>query len=226
MVFRYCAEMPCLSGTFDDWDRNFLDSPEFSGMMPIDWDKEYAQSLSLLWETGEVEDVLISALQDAAPGSALDAGCGLGTDLVFMAGRRLTVTGIDISLTGLKRATARISAEHLHVPLVQGDVCALPFKGGAFDFINDRGCFHHVPPDRRKHYVYESSRVLRPDGMVLLRCFGEKYFAAGGTGYPLKKSDIREAFSPYFETGDIIEYQSSVSSIPVDMCWCRMRKKC
>jgi cyclopropane fatty-acyl-phospholipid synthase-like methyltransferase len=50
---------------------------------------------------------------DLTPGTALDAGCGTGTDAIWLARHGWQVTGADISRTALDQAAARAAAQGL-----------------------------------------------------------------------------------------------------------------
>jgi SAM-dependent methyltransferase len=50
---------------------------------------------------------------------------------------------------------------------------------GSYDLVYDCGCFHHLPPHRRRDYVNLVSRALRPGGSYGLVCFRPE----GGSGY-------------------------------------------
>ena len=180
-------------------------------------------------------------------GRALDLGCGQGTDLFFLAERGFTVVGVDLSFNALLEAERRLffrcgesgprddaakrcrGHEKARLPraivLAQADGTALPFRDASFSFVNDRGCFHHVPADLRMAFAREAGRITERGGMMLLRCFGERYFEAGGAGIPLRRQDIISSFSPGFTVGKIAEYTSFVDTIPVDMCQCIMTRR-
>lgn len=50
---------------------------------------------------------------------------------------------------------------------------------GSYDLVYDCGCFHHLPPHRRRDHVDLVSRALRPGGSYGLVCFRPE----GGSGY-------------------------------------------
>ena len=101
--------------------------------------------------------------------SALDIGCGAGTESVFLASCGLRTTGVDLSSTALAIAADRAQRAGVSVGGRTGTALAPPVPAASVDFANDRGCFHHVPEPDRPAYAREVARVLRPGGRLLLR---------------------------------------------------------
>lgn len=99
------------------------------------------------------------------PGRVLDLGCGLGTELAWLAQQGFSAVGVDLSWVALRRAHEL----HLHVNFTNANVLELPFPTGCFEVLLDRGCFHYLPNNHRSAYEREASRVLRPGGHLLLR---------------------------------------------------------
>jgi len=99
------------------------------------------------------------------PGRALDAGCGLGTEIAYLAGRGWQVAGVDFSEAALQRARG----EQASLAFLRADVLQLPFSTGSFDLVLDRGCFHYLRGQQRRRYAAEALRILRPGGRMLLR---------------------------------------------------------
>ncbi len=195
---------------------------------PPDWDQEYThlkEGQTLLWETGEPEESITCLIHSmiSKPGKALDIGCGQGTDLFFLIDEGLTVIGCDISFPALAVAAGR--AGRRSALLVQCDTLMLPFKTRSFDFVNDRGCFHHINPLLRDTYSREVARVMGPAGTFLLRTFSENYFRQGGRGYELRRAEIDSLFSPHFSIEALSDYTSYVDSIPVAMRWTLMKRR-
>jgi len=98
-------------------------------------------------------------------GCALDIGCGLGTEIGYLASVGWQAVGIDISET----AIARAAAGHRGAAFLRADVRRLPFGRHCFNAALDRGCFHYLPPPDRPVYACELRRVLKPGGKLLLR---------------------------------------------------------
>jgi ubiquinone/menaquinone biosynthesis C-methylase UbiE len=98
-------------------------------------------------------------------GGVLDLGCGLGSEVGFLAEQGLSCVGVDLSTAALRRAASR----HGEVEFINADVLRLPFGPESFDVLLDRGCFHYLKIEERTGYAQEAGRVLRPGGRLLLR---------------------------------------------------------
>jgi SAM-dependent methyltransferase len=68
-------------------------------------------------------------------GRVLELGCGTGRILAPLARHAASLAGIDRSDPMLARARRRLRRAPIPVPLVRGDITALPFAGGAFDLV-------------------------------------------------------------------------------------------
>lgn len=115
------------------------------------------------WEIGQPSPDLVSLFKEKTIKKAmkvLDVGCGLGTQTRFMAQRGALPTGIDISETAIRKSREQLLKESVAANFVVGDVCKMPFPNGSFEFIYDRGCYHHLSPKQRRDYAKEVSRVL------------------------------------------------------------------
>jgi SAM-dependent methyltransferase len=84
--------------------------------------------------------------------------------LAWLAGQGAEVSGIDLSLPTV--AAARRVIGPRCQGLVRGDVRAIPFCDGAFDYIYSMGTVEHFP--ETTHAVAEIFRVLRPGGRAIL----------------------------------------------------------
>lgn len=92
----------------------------------------------------------------------LDAGCGTGGNLQFLA-RYGKVTGLDISPLALKLCATRGSSN-----LQQGSINKLPFRTNAFDLITCLDVLGHKQV-KQTRAMSEFFRVLKPGGTILIR---------------------------------------------------------
>lgn len=126
------------------------------------------------WETGEPSPDLISLFKNKVIKKGmkvLDVGCGLGTQTRFMAQKGVLATGIDISETAIRKAREKLLKEELFANFVIGDVGHMQFPNSSFDFIYDRGCYHHLNFAQRQGYAKEVNRVLNPSGGLHMLIF-------------------------------------------------------
>lgn len=94
----------------------------------------------------------------------LDAGCGQGAPVLRRLSESTQAVGLDFSRGQLDLATDNAPG----VPLVQGDMTALPFEAGAFDAVVAYHSLIHVPIDEHPDVLAEFARVLRPGARLLL----------------------------------------------------------
>jgi len=128
----------------------------------------YVDGVYQWWHLSVPSPELIEARADGwlgEAGTAVDIGCGLGTEIAYLAAMGWKAVGVDLSEAALGRARQA----HGGVFFVRADVLALPFPAGVFDVALDRGCFHYLSPARWPDYAAEARRVLRPGGRMLLR---------------------------------------------------------
>jgi SAM-dependent methyltransferase len=107
----------------------------------------------------------------------LDYGCFDGSFLAQLhahIGRDLDVVGVDVNGDALRRllqahpevACARIS-----------DRGRLPFRDGAFDSVSCLEVLEHVTAQRRRELLVEFSRILAPDGVLVVSTPGQHLFS-------------------------------------------------
>jgi ubiquinone/menaquinone biosynthesis C-methylase UbiE len=100
----------------------------------------------------------------------LDAGCGTGNYAHALSGEVGKVHGIDLSKGMLRRAQEKLPGGAL---LVQGSVCALPYRGDSFDAVLCHFVLHHLDPGEDfadlRRALAEFARVLRPGGVLCLQ---------------------------------------------------------
>jgi SAM-dependent methyltransferase len=112
----------------------------------------------------------MAAVEDGT--SVLDVGCGVGGTLASLAERFPAV-----ELTGLNIDPRQLALAREIVPtplggtlrLDEGDACSLPYAGATFDCVLAVECAFHF--SSRSRFFAEVSRVLRPNGRLVLTDF-------------------------------------------------------
>lgn len=144
------------------------------------------------------------------PGRALDFGCGHGRNAVFLARRGFAVQGIDYSQKAIDWAVERATEAGVAVAWQCRSVFDIEVEPASCDLVYDSGCFHHLPPHRRRSYVELVNAALKPGGWFALACFRpeggsgltdievyERRSLGGGMGYT--EAQLRAIWSNNFE---------------------------
>lgn len=113
------------------------------------------------------------------PGRAVDLGCGNGRNGIFLARRGFAVEGVDYAQKAIDWAAERVREAGVSMPVRCRSVFELEYAPASFDLVYDSGCFHHMPPHRRRTYVELVAGLLKPGGWLGLTCFRPE----GGSGY-------------------------------------------
>jgi 2-polyprenyl-3-methyl-5-hydroxy-6-metoxy-1,4-benzoquinol methylase len=94
-------------------------SPEAANALATEWDQRYT---GLAEHMSRVEPNALLPTEVAAmrPGRALDIGCGVGADAIWLAGQGWRVTALDVSQVALDDAAARARESGVHVEWSQG----------------------------------------------------------------------------------------------------------
>lgn len=113
------------------------------------------------------------------PGRVLELGCGHGRNALFLAELGCNVDAVDFSEEAVNWAKERAEKANLSVNFECCSIFDAEIEEGSYDLVYDSGCFHHLPPHRRKDYVGLVNRALKPGGSYGLVCFRPE----GGGGY-------------------------------------------
>ena len=127
------------------------------------WDK----IRSLYVDEAEVERVLLDILARQPIDDLLDIGTGTGRILALLAPGVARAVGIDQSREMLAVARANLEEAGLrHCQVRHGDMYQIPWPADAFDAVTIHQVLHFA--DTPANAVAEASRVLRPDGRLVI----------------------------------------------------------
>ena len=98
--------------------------------------------------------------------AALDIGCGPGFFSILLAKSGFKVTGIDLSITMLTKASELAAYHKVNLKLIKGDIQNPPFAPASFDLIVSRNVFWNLP-DLRIAYT-KALELLKPHGLMLI----------------------------------------------------------
>lgn len=155
------------------------------------------------WVAGSATPELIKLIWNDVikPGQkVLEIGSGVGTESVFMAVRGMDVTGIDFSAAavelGEKLALFYGVAEK--AKFQQMDALQMSFADAEYDVVCDHGVFHHMADNERDLFAQQVARVLKPGGLLVLRCFSDKMDYNRPQPRLVSSTDLTDTFTPYF----------------------------
>ena len=151
----------------------------------------YKKTWSLEFPSPELIGVLM-ALDMSEGTQCLDVGCGTGADLEYLVEKGFDVTGVDISSVAINLTQKRIDAKRLSARLLVGDILNMSLGDEKFDFITDRGCFHHIANEKRTIYADIIGDAIKAGGYLLLR--GCR--VTGSMWIPLVLDEINLLFPP------------------------------
>lgn len=94
----------------------------------------------------------------------LDYGCGTGRWVDFFRGLGMEYTGVDLSPEMVRIASARFPDVYFASLLGEG----LPFPSRTFDVVCSIAVIHHNRYEEQASILRELSRVIKPDGFLVL----------------------------------------------------------
>lgn len=117
-------------------------------------------------------------MQPVEPGSrVLDVGCGTGAQLEHYMTAGCEVSGVDLSPAMLERAARRLGDG---ADLRLADATHIPHDDGHFDVVLASLLLHELEPEVRVGVLREMTRVVKPDGAVVIVDFGVDGLTRGG----------------------------------------------
>ena len=120
------------------------------------------------WDTRITPPEVVEFLESAAPGRALDLGCGAGTNAIELARRGWGVTGVDFAPKAIRNARRRALRAGVEIDFRVGDVTDLSDLVDPYDYVLDIGCLHALDGPGQKRYAAGLARLVRPAGHYML----------------------------------------------------------
>src|SRR5579884_1053714 len=193
------------------------------------WDERYVKG-DTPWETGRPSSELQRVVAEIpiSPCRALELGCGMGANAVWLAQQGFEVTALDLSASAIERARQRADEAGVSVRFLVADVLNPPPElTGPFDFFFDRGCYHVVRPEAPQAYVQTLRRLTHAGtlGLVLAGNAREPH----EPGPPVVSEDqIRQELGSLYEIVHLREFRFDQSQIDSNryLAWsCLLRRR-
>jgi SAM-dependent methyltransferase len=111
--------------------------------------------------------VLVDVAGGLRPGTALDLGCGDGSDAIWLAAQGWRVTSVDISATALARAAERADAAVVAGVDWQRHDLTRTFPDGSFDLVSAQ-FLHSMVEFPRDDVLRTAAGTVAPGGTLLV----------------------------------------------------------
>jgi cyclopropane fatty-acyl-phospholipid synthase-like methyltransferase len=154
------------------------------------------------WDTGRPQPAIVELAEAGLiRGTVLDAGCGTGEHVLYLAARGHDCWGIDFVPVAIERAKAKAAQRAVEAHFIVGNALELNKLERQFDTVIDCGLFHTFSDEERPVFVTGLAEVLRPSGLLHILCFSDE---EPGTEGPrrITQQEIRDSF----HDGWIIQY--------------------
>jgi SAM-dependent methyltransferase len=135
---------------------------------PVNWNERYATK-DTPWDSGDASRELQRIVRDGhvKPCRMLEIGCGTGTNAIFLAQQGFDVIALDLSPLAIEQATSKAAKATVNVKFMVGDILRLPDLGPPFEFVFDRGVYHHLRTADLMGFLVSLQRVSKPGGFYL-----------------------------------------------------------
>jgi SAM-dependent methyltransferase len=164
---------------------------------------EFLGEADLVWCPENLRESEAHLLGDVSGLRVLEVGCGSAPCARYLAGQDATVVAFDLSAGMLAHARAGAARTGVSVPLVQADVCEMPFLDGSFDIaFSAFGAIPFVADSAAA--MREVARVLRPGGRWVFAATHPMRWAFPDDPGPAGLTAIQSYFdrSPYVEVDE------------------------
>ena len=133
------------------------------------WEKFYKENKYTMWAPGEATIRFFGRVSKEIyilGKDALDFGCGIGRNTLFMEELGLNTYGIDISENAILEAKKRRDVKKMYSWFRTYDGNIIPFADNFFDFVISHGVLDHILMSKAKEMMKEIHRVLSPNGLL------------------------------------------------------------
>lgn len=132
--------------------------------------------------------MLVEAVANVRVGSVLDLGCGDGRNLLYLAARGWSVSGVDISEVGVALARERAAKARLKADFTVSDLDQFDLGENRWDLLSSIYMQDWHLKSKTNTFA-RMKNALRPGGLIVIEGFGPPN--------GLKLDDIRQHFAGF-----------------------------
>ena len=130
-----------------------------------DWDEHY-RTHNHQSSSGGPNEVLVAEIAAETPGRALDVGCGVGNDAIWLALRGWQVTAVDVSQAALDRAAVAADDAKVTVTWECTDISITPPAAGEYDLVSVQ--YPALRHDPHNETIRSLLGAVSPGGTILV----------------------------------------------------------
>jgi SAM-dependent methyltransferase len=123
------------------------------------------------WDTGIPAPEIVRFINGKEPGNAIDIGCGTGTNLLYLAQHKWTITGIDFAPLAIQKAKKKLHEYSSSLFVADATKLIDLNLPGPYNLAIDMGCFHSISIKSRKEYVKGLEKWLLRSGVYMVYSF-------------------------------------------------------
>jgi SAM-dependent methyltransferase len=142
------------------------------------------------WDTGESPPELLDFIRRRPPGSAIDLGCGTGTNICALGKAGWQVVGVEFVPRAARAARRKLRRAGVAGEVRIGDVSRLEITSGSYDLVVDIGCYHGLPENSRQRYRQNLPQIMKPGGTFLLYVNWQPEDQRQGRGRGITQPDL------------------------------------
>lgn len=156
------------------------------------------------WIFGPLLPDLVELVENGRipPGRAIDLGCGVGVEVIYLAKNGFDMTGVDFSPTAIKQARAKSQSAGVEVRFIEEDLTDLRQVSGAFDLLVDVGALNDMNQEARDLYMHSILPLTHRGSQYLLMCFESK----------LGSEELDRRFAEHFSIETVARKTEAVTS--------------
>jgi cyclopropane fatty-acyl-phospholipid synthase-like methyltransferase len=177
----------------------------------IDFAQRYAQG-NIPWDSGKPSEELIRVLKAAklTGKTALEIGCGTGTNALELARRGFEVTAVDCVEQAISIARAKASDAEVNVDFRAADVLTQDL-GGPYDVLFDRGVYHALRVADLTKFQNVLKRVSRRGSWYLSLAGNAKETRIENGPPVVTEQEIRGELGSLFDIVELREFRFSTN---------------
>jgi SAM-dependent methyltransferase len=168
---------------------------------PLLFDKVYASDRPSFSQNPSA--LLVEAIEARPAGRALDVAMGQGRNALFLAQRGWSVTGFDVSETGLSVARANATKAGVTLHAVKSDIESFDYGTAAWDLV----ALIYVPASAYEaRTIAALAHALKPGGLLVIENFASARTAPDRRPVDIDPAEVKAALSGFellrFDDGD------------------------